>query len=126
MSARPRVVSTLREPREGFKLSPEPPTHAAGGDEHLCAGGAALRGQLSALCSWGTGTERRGRNARASDPLGQRREGRERPEAVAAPPPRLPMLLSALGRPRLSITRMLILQGTAGKLGRMLILHTTV
>lgn len=49
MSARPRVVSTLWEPREGFKLSPEPPTHAAGGDEHLCARGAALRGQLSAL-----------------------------------------------------------------------------
>lgn len=57
MSARPRAVSTLWEPREGFKLSPEPPTHAAGGDEHLCARGAALRGQLSALCSWGTGTE---------------------------------------------------------------------
>lgn len=90
MSARPRVVSTLWEPREGFKLSPEPPTHAAGGDEHLCARGAALRGQLSALCSWGTGTERRGRNARASDPLGQRREGRERPEAVAAPLPASP------------------------------------
>lgn len=51
MSAQPRVVSTLREPRKGFKLSPEPPTHAAGGDEHLCARGAALRGQLSALCS---------------------------------------------------------------------------
>lgn len=90
MSAQPRVVSTLWEPREGFKLSPEPPTHAAGGDEHLCARGAALRGQLSALCSWGTGTERRGRNARASDPLGQRREGRERPEAVAAPHPSPP------------------------------------
>lgn len=49
MSAQPWVVSTLREPREGFRLSPEPPTHAAGGEASLCSRGSTERPALRPL-----------------------------------------------------------------------------